>query len=282
MNQTNRDGTLFVVGTPIGNLEDITLRALRILGEVSVIAAEDTRVTAKLCRRHEIGTPLVSFREQNAHHMIPKLLERLEAGEDIALVTDAGTPSVSDPGIDLVSAVEAAGFRIVPIPGASALASAISVAGLQGDGVRFFGFLPRSGRRRRERIQAIAAESALVVIYEAPGRLTKTLLDLNEACGPRQAAVMRELTKIHEEIVRDTLDNLCRHFSETTKGEITLVVEGNTDRPQEDISEDQLRQLIRKELAKGRSVKDIAASLAQGLGLPRKRIYELGLELNRS
>ncbi len=271
-------GTLFVVGTPIGNLEDITLRAIRILKDVDLIAAEDTRVTVKLCRRHEIDTPLFSFREQNALRAIPKLEARLAAGEDVALVTDAGTPSVSDPGVDLVAAVRIAGIRVVPIPGPSALAAAVSVAGLPGNGVRFLGFLPRQGRRRKERIQAIAFEPALTVLYEAPNRVHKSLLDLAEACGQRTAVVMRELTKVHEQIELGTLDELAARFDGEVKGEITIVLAGADIDQDAQISDERLREIVISERAKGRSAKDIAAALAHGLGLPKKRVYEIAIE----
>jgi len=271
-------GTLFVVGTPIGNLEDITLRAIRILREVDIVAAEDTRVTSRLFNRHEIDTQLVSFREQNAARMIPKLLSSLDAGKDIALVTDAGTPSVSDPGAGLVAAARNAGITVSPIPGASALAASISVAGLSGAGVRFLGFLPRSGRRRKERIQAIALEPALTVLYEAPSRLRQTLTDLFRACGPREAAVARELTKIHEEIVHGTLDELAERFKDEVKGEVTLVLAGADVGNEPEITDERLREIVRGEIAKGRSARDVATALSQGLGLPRKKIYEMAVD----
>ena len=278
--ERNQDkGTLYVVGTPIGNLEDISLRALRILAEVHVIASEDTRVTTKLCRRHNIETPLTSFREQNAKVAIPKLLNRLESGQHVALVTDAGTPSVSDPGVDLVAAAQKAHILVTPIPGPSALATAISVAGLLGDGIHFVGFLPRSGRRRKEGIQTIRVDPALTVIYESPRRIGKTLADLADACDSRQAVLLRELTKLHEEIARGTISELRDRFSGEVKGEITLVIEGSKTFAQEELTEDRLREIIRIELAKGLSVKDVANALSRGLGLPRKRIYDLAVTL---
>jgi 16S rRNA (cytidine1402-2'-O)-methyltransferase len=269
-------GTLFVVGTPIGNLEDISLRALRVLGEVSLIAAEDTRVTAKLTRKHGIGTPLTSFREQNATRAIPELLARLQQGSDVALVTDAGTPSVSDPGVDLVAAAGEAGISVVPIPGPSALATAISVAGYKGEGVRFLGFLPRSGRRRKERIQAIAEDPSLIVLYEAPKRLAQTLRELGETCGERKAAVLRELTKMHEEVARGTLAQLAERFGGRVLGEITIVIAG-TDVDQLEIDHDRLVALVRVEIEKGHSVKDVSTNLSRGLGVPRKRVYEIAV-----
>ncbi|MCP4199679.1 MAG: 16S rRNA (cytidine(1402)-2'-O)-methyltransferase [Proteobacteria bacterium] len=275
-------GILFVVGTPIGNLEDISLRALRVLGEVALIAAEDTRVTAKLKRKHGIATPLTSFREQNAARAVPELLSRLRAGDDVALVTDAGTPSVSDPGVDLVAAAAEKGITVVPIPGPSALATALSVAGFSGDGVRFLGFLPRGGKRRRERIQAIAEDPSLIVLYESPKRLAQTLTDLAEACGERTAAVLRELTKMHEEVARGTLSALVERFAGRVLGEITIVLAG-TEVEQIDLSDERLVALVRAEIEKGYSVKDVATNLSSGLGVPRKRVYDIAVtEMQRN
>ncbi len=270
-------GVLYVVATPIGNLEDITFRAVRILRETAVIAAEDTRVTAKLTRRYDIHTPLVAIRGKSAKRNLSRLVEQLSAGDDVALVTDAGTPSVSDPGYDLVTAARAAGIRVSPIPGPSALAAAISVAGLFGEGVRFFGFLPRAGRRRRDLLSTIACERALSVIYESPRRLAATLSDLVELCD-REGAVLREITKINEEIVTGPLSALVERYGSTTvKGEVTLMVEGLRG-PGERLSDDELRQLIQRELAAGHTTRDIAASLSGGLEISRKTVYKMALE----
>jgi 16S rRNA (cytidine1402-2'-O)-methyltransferase len=272
-------GTLHVVGTPIGNLEDITLRALEVLARVRVIAAEDTRVTARLCARHEIDTPRVSLREQNASRVVPRLIATLEGGDDVALVTDAGTPSVSDPGVDLVAAAAKRNLPITPVPGPSALSTALSVAGLRGDGVRFLGFLPRGGRRRRERVEALSTEAALAVLYEAPGRLARTLAELAECCGEREAVVLRELTKVHEEIARGSLPELAARFDEKTLGEVTLVIAGASPDPGEEISDERLGEIVRRELDRGRSARVISAALAGGLGIPRKRIYRIAVEI---
>jgi 16S rRNA (cytidine1402-2'-O)-methyltransferase len=270
---------LHVVGTPIGNLEDITLRALRVLGEVQVIAAEDTRVTRKLLSRHGIRTPLVSFREQNAARAIPELLGLLAAGRDVALVSDAGTPSISDPGQSLVAAALAAGFCVVPIPGPSALTAAVSVAGLGGEGLSFAGFPPRTGAGRRRALERIAADRAVTVLYEAPGRLAATLRDLAAACGPeREAAVCRELTKLHEEVLRDTLGALAARFADGTRGEIAVVIAGAPEPAALDVDDAKLRRMVAAGLASGRSARDVAAELAASLGLPRKRIYALAIE----
>jgi len=267
MSSGGRDGgTLFVVGTPIGNLKDITVRALEVLRSVSVIAAEDTRVTARLLGRYEISTSCVSFREQNARRAVPSLL-----------VSDAGTPSISDPGEQLVDAASRAGITVSPIPGPSALASAISVAALRGDGVRFVGFLPRSTRKREDRLSAIAVDPSISVLYESPGRLGRTLGDLARACPDRSAVVLREMTKIHEEIARGSLDDLADRFSDRVRGEITVVVAGN-EQTMEEISTARLTQLVVARVNAGGSAKDIATSLSRALGVSRKRIYEIAVD----
>ena len=274
------NGTLFVVGTPIGNLEDITLRAARVLAEVDLVVAEDTRVTRKLLRHLDIDKPMTSVREQNATAAIPRIVERLLEGADVALVTDAGTPSVSDPGEQLVDAAASADIAVSPIPGASALASAISVAGFSGDGVRFIGFLPRKGKRRKDQVASIESEGSLVVIYEAPGRIGDTLGDLSELCGDRRGAVMRELTKLHEEIRRGTLSELAKYYAqqERVRGEITLVIEG-ADFNLEEVTPESLEELVRTELGRGRTAKDISKSLSSALGLPRREVYETALRI---
>ncbi len=267
-------GTLYVVATPIGNLEDITLRALRVLGAVDLIAAEDTRVTVKLLARHGISTSLVSFREHNAHRAVPELIEVLRSGRDVALVTDAGTPSISDPGGELVRAVLSEGLRVTPIPGASALACAMSVAPVEGEGMRFVGFLPRSGRRRKERLQAIAVEPGVTVLYEAPSRLKQTLADLLHHCGPeRGAVVLRELTKAHEEIAWARLDELTERFTGVVRGEITVAVEGKHAEGDEEITDERLGELVAAQLDKGLSARDAAAALSRALGVPKRRVY---------
>ena len=273
-------GTLFVVATPIGNLEDMTLRAIRILKESAVIAAEDTRVTSKLLRHFEVGTPTLSIRGESGKRNIETLLERLSNGDPIALVTDAGTPSVSDPGYELVSRAHHQKIPVSPVPGASALAAAVSIAGLRGEGVRFLGFLPRGGRRRKEILAALRTERALTVLYESPRRLKATLIDMAAICGERQGAVLRELTKIHEEIVQGSLETLAERYGKTpTKGEVVIALEGNLGDGSSDMSEAELQQLILSELAAGQTVKDAAAAISKGFGLSRKSVYQLALKL---
>ncbi len=202
-------GRLYVVATPIGNLADITLRAIEVLRAVDLIAAEDTRLTKRLLDRHAIATRTTSYHARSGPGRTRELLERLRGGDDVALVTDAGTPGVSDPGDDLVAAWAAEGGTVVPIPGASAVLAAAAGSGVAGPRWSFEGFLPRSGRERRERLARIAADPRGTVLFEAPGRVAATLRDLADACGAgRPGAVCRELTKLHEEIVRAPLGEL--------------------------------------------------------------------------
>jgi 16S rRNA (cytidine1402-2'-O)-methyltransferase len=221
-------GTLYVVSTPIGNLADVTLRALEVLGAVAVIAAEDTRVSRRLLDRHGIAARLVSYHARNAAGRGPQLLARLRDGEDVALVTDAGTPGVSDPGEALVASWAAEGGGVVPVPGASSVTAALAAAGIAGPRWSFEGFLPRSGRERRARLAALAAEGRGAVLFEAPGRLAATLADLAGACGPdRPGAVCRELTKVHEEVIRGTLGDLAARAAAGAidpRGEATVVI----------------------------------------------------------
>ncbi len=221
-------GTLYVVATPIGNLGDVTLRALEILGSVPLIAAEDTRITRRLLDRNGITTRMTSFHAQSGADRVETLLAHLGGGADLALVSDAGTPVVSDPGDDLIGRWAASGGRVVPIPGASAVLAAVAATGLAGPRWAFEGFLPRSGRERRERLERIAADDRGTLVFEAPGRVAATLRDLAATCGPtRPGAVCRELTKLHETIVRGSLGELAAAAADGAippRGEFVLVV----------------------------------------------------------
>ncbi|HET7168469.1 MAG TPA: 16S rRNA (cytidine(1402)-2'-O)-methyltransferase [Candidatus Limnocylindrales bacterium] len=227
-------GILYVVATPIGNLGDVTIRALDVLRAVPLIAAEDTRLTHRLLDRHGIDGRLTSYHARSGRGRLTALLEHLRGGADLALVTDAGTPVVSDPGADLVAAWAAEGGRVVPIPGASAVLAAVAASGLAGPRWTFEGFLPRSGRERRDRLAAIAVDPRGSVLFEAPGRVAATLRDLAAACGPaRSGAVCRELTKIHEQIVRAPLGELAEAVAAgaiPARGEFVLVVGMDPDR----------------------------------------------------
>lgn len=221
-------GTLYVVSTPIGNLGDVTLRAIDVLRSVPLVAAEDTRLTRRLFARHGIETRMVSYHARNAERRESELLAHLASGADLALVTDAGTPLVSDPGEGIVTAWAADGGRVVPIPGASAVLAALVSSGIPAPRWSFEGFLPRSGRERQERLARVAGDERASVLYEAPGRTAATLRDLAAACGDhRRAAVCRELTKLHEEIRRGTLRELADGATaDPPRGEVVLVVAG--------------------------------------------------------
>jgi 16S rRNA (cytidine1402-2'-O)-methyltransferase len=225
--QDSSTGVLYVVSTPIGNLEDITLRALRILKEVKIVAAEDTRHTQKLLTHYQIHTTLTSYHDFNKEHKTPLLLQRLREGQDIALVSDAGTPVISDPGYFLITRCVLSGIAVVPLPGASAVLASLAVSGLPSDAFRFEGFLPRRRAARLKRLEALKTEGHTLIIFESPHRIGKTLADIKVVMGARRAVLARELTKKFEEIIRGTIDDLIR-CAETRnlKGEMTLLVAG--------------------------------------------------------
>jgi 16S rRNA (cytidine1402-2'-O)-methyltransferase len=274
-------GTLYVVATPIGNLSDVTLRALDVLAAVPLVAAEDTRLTKRLLDRHGIVGRLTSFHARSGPARLAALLEHLRGGADLALVTDAGTPVVSDPGADLVAAWAAGGGRVVPIPGASAVLAAVAASGVAGPRWAFEGFLPRAGRERRERLAAIAADPRGSVVFEAPGRVAATLRDLAAACGEtRPAAVCRELTKLHETIVRGPLRELATAAADgriPARGEFVLVVgmgPAAVDPGAVDEALAAARSEVERLVAAGTARGDAARQVAATSGLPRRRLYE--------
>ena len=269
-------GALYVVATPIGNLEDVTLRALRVLREASLIAAEDTRTTRKLLTRYDIHTPVTSFHDANAARKLPALLAALRDGA-VALVSDAGMPLVSDPGYQLVSAATAAGVPVVAVPGPSAVTAALVVSGLPADRFLFLGFLPRKAGERRSALQALAREQHTLVAFEAPHRLRQTLVDLLAALGDRRIAVCRELTKLHEEVFRGSVQEALAHFTEP-RGEFTLVVEGAPAATPAASLDDARAELLRLR-AEGARAKDAVDTVAGAMGLPHRRVYRLWLDL---
>ncbi len=279
-------GRLFVVATPIGNLADMTIRAVDVLRAVSVIAAEDTRLTRRLLDRHGISTRTISYHVRSGPRRTVELLGRLRGGEDVALVTDAGTPGVSDPGDDLVAAWSGEGGTVVPIPGASAVLAAVAGSGIAGPRWSFEGFLPRSGRERRERLGRIAADPRGSVLFEAPNRVAATLVDLAAVCGAdRPAAACRELTKLHEEIVRASLGTLAeraRSGELTLRGEFVLVVGAIRDSalpvaaPGGMAATDPLVAALAevdRRAAAGTSRGEAARQVAAETGLSRRRLY---------
>jgi 16S rRNA (cytidine1402-2'-O)-methyltransferase len=221
-------GTLYLISTPIGNLEDLTLRAIRMLADVDLIAAEDTRHTQQLLARHELHTPLTSYHDHNKEEKAPVLIERLRQGQTIALVSDAGTPTISDPGYHLITGCIAAGIPVSPIPGPSAPLAALAASGLPTDAFLFAGFLPRKPGARQKRIEALAPLRETLIFFESPHRLLRLLEELQFRLGDRRVAVCRELTKLHEEIIRGRLSETLEQLKgKTVKGEITIVLEGN-------------------------------------------------------
>lgn len=278
-------GRLYVVATPIGNLSDVTLRALEVLRVVPLVAAEDTRLTRRLLDRHGISARLVSFHARNAAIRLPELLVHLRSGSGLALVSDAGTPAVSDPGEELVAAWAAEGGTVVPIPGASAVLAAVVGSAVAGPRWTFEGFLPRSGRERRKRLTRVAADERGSVIFEAPSRIASTLADLAAACGPeRPAAVCRELTKIHEEFVRGSLGELAdgaRDGRLTLRGEFVIVVGAVRDSSERRAAtasgegdalaaaKGEVERLVVSGVPRGEAARRAAAST----GIPRRRLY---------
>jgi 16S rRNA (cytidine1402-2'-O)-methyltransferase len=276
-------GVLYVVATPIGNLGDVTLRALDVLRTVPLVAAEDTRLTRRLLDRHDVSTRTTSFHAHSSASRLEGLLEHLRSGADLALVTDAGTPIVSDPGADLVGAWAAEGGQVVPIPGPSAVLAAVAASGVTGPRWTFEGFLPRSGRERRTRLVQIAADPRGCVLFEAPGRVAATLRDLETACGPdRRAACCRELTKVHEQVVRGTLGDLRRAIERgeiPMRGEFVLVIamaDAGAQPQGADAVPDGLaaaRAEVDRLVAGGAARGDAARRVAAATGLPRRRLY---------
>jgi len=269
-------GILYIVATPIGNLEDITLRALRVLREVDMIAAEDTRHTQILLRHHDIYTPLTSYHEHNEKTKAQELVTRLVRGKNIALVSDAGTPAISDPGFRLVVQAIRAGVRIIPIPGASALTAVLSATGLPTDRFVFEGFLPAKKSQRRERLQTLRDETRTLIFYEAPHRLKDTLDDIHELLGNREAVLAREVSKIHEEFLRGPVSTLVRALgSGEVRGEVTLIISGSAGESR--VNEDLVKAEIRELKGQGLRVKEIAEVLGEKFGYPKKDIYRLVL-----
>jgi 16S rRNA (cytidine1402-2'-O)-methyltransferase len=273
-------GTLFLVATPIGNLEDITLRALRTLREVDLVAAEDTRHTRKLFTAHGIHKPLVSYHEHNARVRGPKLVEALLAGKSVALVTDAGTPSISDPGFELVRLALARGIQITVIPGPSAITSALLASALPVYPFLFLGFPPAQPAARRAFIVRYARAQETLVLFESPRRLGACLRDLRRLWGNRQVAVAREMTKLHEEIFRGTLDQAIQRWPGTTRGEVTLVVAGTPqDEPE---TEGSLLKRVRECLESDpRPLREIVAEIADERGIGKRLVYQLALKVKR-
>ncbi len=274
-----KTGTLYVVATPIGNLEDITFRALRILKEADIIAAEDTRHTLKLLNKYEIVTPLTSYHDHNKDEKAPILVARLLDGKNVALVSDAGTPGISDPGYVLINLAVDQQIPVVPIPGATAAITALSISGLPTDDFRFTGFLPQKQGARLARLRALAKDECTIIFYEAPHKIIRTIGEMLEIFGDRRAVITRELTKIHEQVLRGTLTELLAQLEEgPLKGEFTITVHGSSAEPHEQIvsTVEYLKDLMTQ---RGLTKKEAIATAADELGLPKKDVYKESLNI---
>jgi len=269
-------GKLFVVATPIGNLEDITLRAIRVLKEVALVAAEDTRRTRTLFEAYKISTPLISLHEHNEFKRSRTLMDRLREGHDVAYVSDAGTPGISDPGFVLIRQALQGGIQVIPIPGVSACIAALCVSGIPMDSFVFMGFLPARGNRRRELLASLNNESRTMIFYEAPHRLTDSLEDIGSAFGNREIVIARELTKLHEEISRGgPQDLLAGLLGRRIKGEITLVIAGREPESKAWSDEDIRSLYFRYRKEAGLSDRDVVDRIVEETGMSRKRVYAI-------
>ncbi len=271
---------LYVVATPIGNLEDITLRAIKTLEGVDLIAAEDTRHTARLLSRYQIRTPLISCHEHNEYQRTPELIEKIRCGAAVALVCDAGTPSVSDPGYRLVRAAVEHGLAVFPIPGVSAAVTALCAAGLPTDAFVFLGFPPKKKGKRLELLASLAAEPRTMVFYDSPRRVAALLDEVRAEMGDRPAVLAREMTKLHEEFIRGSISEIQIMLAERVevKGECTLLVAGAAaadSAPEADVA-----KALREALAQpGAHVSSLSKTLARRFNLPRKAVYEMALRI---
>lgn len=273
-----QSGTLYIVATPIGNLEDITIRAIRVLKEVRLIAAEDTRRTRILLDKYQIPTPLTSLHDHNERGKSGLILMKLQQGEDVAYVSDAGTPGISDPGYILVKEATARGIRVAPVPGSSALIAALSVSGLPMDSFLFLGFLPAKSIRRRGLLASLKQEKRTLVFYESPRRLLSCLHDIDELFGEREVVVSREMTKIYEEFLRGPAGRLLTDLADVQiRGEVTLIVAGCSGGAPEYSDAELLsyNEQVRREEGEGLSLRDMADRIARETGVSRRRIYRL-------
>jgi len=275
-------GTLYIVATPIGNLEDITLRAIRVLKEADLIAAEDTRHTKHLLNRYQIETQLTSYHDHNKEEKAPVLVARMLEGKNIALVSDAGTPGISDPGYFLINLAIDQKISVIPIPGATAAIAALSVSGMPTDRFVFEGFLPPKQMARLKRLQELVKEDRTMIFYEAPHKIIAATMDILEVFGDRRAVFTRELTKIHEEAIRGTLSEILNHLQTgSIRGEFTIIVHGASSEPlKRDIdTADYLKNLM---LHRRLSKKEAVAAAAEELGLPKKEVYKESLKIDKA
>ena len=279
MSEQTKKGVLYLVSTPIGNLEDITLRALRVMKEVDLIACEDTRRTRILLSHYGIKTALTSLYDEIERKKGAVLVETMLDGKSLAYVSDAGTPLISDPGYHLVRGAIEVGIPVVPVPGPSAVVAALSVSGMPSDRFAFFGFLPEKAGRRRSFLQTLRTLSMTLVFYESPRRLVESLKDIRDVLGNRDVAVTRELTKLYEEVIRGRVDELIGKLEmQVIKGEITLLVRGAPEKTE--AGDKEIEVLFREMERQGEfSTRDLAEKIAEALGLPRKRVYNIVLKM---
>lgn len=272
-------GKLYIVSTPIGNLEDITLRAIRILKEVDIIACEDTRVTKKLLSRYQIHKPLTTYHEHNEREKAEELLTILESGKNIALVSDAGTPGISDPGYRLVSLASEKGIEVISVPGPSAAIAALSISGLPTSSFTFLGFLPRSDKKRKEYLDSVREYTQTLILYESPNRIIDTLNSIFEILGNRRVSVSREITKVFEETLRGKISNVIQILKqrERVKGEFTIILEGKHNKL--DIIEETINKEIDLYKERGLSLKNAVKEVSRNLGVSKSKIYKKALEV---
>jgi 16S rRNA (cytidine1402-2'-O)-methyltransferase len=265
---------LYIVATPIGNLEDISLRAIKTLREVKLIAAEDTRKTKRLLNNYDIRTPMTSYHEHNKLTKLEYILGFLEEG-DVALVSEAGTPGMSDPGYELVVAANEKGIPVVPVPGPSVVVAALTISGLATDRFTYLGFLPRRAGSRRNILESVVGESGTIVVLEAPHRLLASLKDILLVLGDRRIAVCRELTKIHEEVFRGRISQAIEHFTEP-RGEFTLIIEGNVETDKAVLTEEVEMQLQKMRRSGGKA-REVIAKVSSETGISKKELYRAWL-----
>jgi 16S rRNA (cytidine1402-2'-O)-methyltransferase len=273
--------TLYLVGTPIGNLGDMTMRGIQVLQDVDTIAAEDTRHTGKLLHHFQIKTPQISYHQHNEQQRIPELISQLQSGKSIALVTDAGMPGISDPGYLIVAACVAAGIRVIPIPGVTAVITAVSASGLPSDRFVFEGFLPVKGQERKDRLDSVSGEARTLVFYESPHRLRQTLADFGTTFGvDRQMAIGRELTKLHEEFWRGNVGDAIEHYIQTEpQGEYAIVVAGAPiDQPT--LSNEAINRALIELMLAGTSRSQASKIVAEQISQSRRYIYQLALAID--
>ena len=279
-NSNSKHGTLFIVATPIGNLEDMTFRAVRTLKEVDLIACEDTRHTKKLLNHFQIQTKLISYYREKEASRSKTIINDICAGRNVALVSDAGMPCISDPGYRLVAAAHDKGIIVVAIPGASALVSSVAISGLNSDSFLFCGFLPSKKNERRKYLQSLISQKSLLIFYESPHRLLRSLKDCFEVLGDRTAALCKEITKMHEQCFRAPLSQIIDEITKKPiKGEYVLVLEGNSSKDLPPQTEDLHQLLIWYRDEAGVSLKDAVKTIAQDLGLSRSKVYAEALKV---